>query len=235
MADFTNISRSHNYMIGNQIFILGDIDSENTYELLGRLAAFVDNMQPVDIAADSSISVVNPYHINDEMPTASNNITSDSVINPYKIDTTPVIDIYISSPGGSMYSTNSIISLLNIARSKGAKIRTTIMGRAESAASVIAVQGDRGLRIINENAFHFIHYGTIHNINNSEPSAAANRIHSDYLLNQTKQTYLAHTNLTQKQINKMMQAETGFIYPQDCLKYGLADWILTRQGKFITR
>lgn len=208
MTEITNISKSQNYMTDNKIFILGEITQDNTAELLGRLAMFVDNMEP--------------YAVGNKLP--------NTITNPYTLGNIPIIDVYISSTGGSVYAAQSILSLLNIARTKGANIRTTVMGRASSVASRLAIQGDPNLRIMYHQAYHFIHYGKKTLYCESESELIANQKHFEHSNALSKADYMLHTRIPEQMLNTMMNSETGYLYPNDCLKFGLCDWIITPNG-----
>ena len=47
--------------------------------------------------------------------------------------------------------------------------------------------------------------------------------------------YLQHTNLTAAQLRKLQSTEQGFLNANDCLKYGLCDWVINDFGKIRTR
>jgi hypothetical protein len=81
---------------------------------------------------------------------------------PYDIDTSKhnVIDVFINSNGGDVTILNSISTLLGIAKSKGAIIRTTVCGKAYSCGSALAITGTPGFRIMYANAYHLVHFGT---------------------------------------------------------------------------
>lgn len=211
MTEICNVSKSINYIAGNKIFILGTITRETTAELIGRLGLLVDNLQPIQLR------------------------TIEPITNPYNVKTNaPIIDIYINSGGGDAHCLYSITSLMDIARTKGALIRTTVMGHAESAASMLAIQGDPGLRIMHKNSFHFAHYGSTTMTITSEPAAASFADHDKRMTEQAKQIYLSNTALTRTEVNKMFRAETGFAYPEFCLAKSMCDWIVA-DGKFISR
>ena len=208
MADITNNYRPNNH----QIHIMNEITPDNTSDWVARLATYVDSLQPIDIRGGTTAPITDPYDIDG-----------------------PVIDIYINSPGGHLASLNSILYMLARARAKGARIRTNVMGSAASCASILAIMGDPGLRIMGENAYNLIHYGTKTRTIRSEAEEAMMFRDVNHHTKLIKQMYLDHTDIPQKKLNSMLQAETGYLYPDECLKLGVCDWILQNNGKLINR
>lgn len=213
-----NDSRSMNYVCGNKVFILGKIDDQSCCELIGNLSNLVDSLQWV------------PMHEQNGL------ILPDK--NPYKLQgnaNIPVIDIYINSGGGSIPTTKSILTLLNLARTKGAIIRTTVMGYAASCASVLAVQGTPDFRIMYEHSYNLVHYGSstytfthpeeVENVSKYEP-----QMRKDFY-----SLYSKYTNLTKSELKKAQNSEYNFFSAKESMAKNMCDWILTSDGKFIKR
>ncbi len=215
--EIKNNSRSLNYVAGDKVFILGTIDRESTAELIGNLSNMVDNLSWSSEYNPSQKHITHPY-----------NIDIEYIHNP-------IIDVYINSDGGKLQSTKSIMALLNLARAKGAIIRTTVTGYACSCASLIAVQGTPGFRVMYEQAFNLIHYGTsrlfVDRAGAAEEAAAQEKIERDTF----NAPYLKCTNLTARELKKLQQTEHGAMFANECLKKNICDWILTTDGKFIQR
>lgn len=207
MADKTN------YVRGNAIFLYDSLQRENTAEMIGDLA-----------------------HMVNKMPFASNYDYNTPIESPYYLNTnTPVIDVFINSPGGKIYIMNTIMTFLNIARNKGAIIRTTVTGFAASCASMIAIQGTAGFRIMYDKAYNGIHYG------NSDISVRANG-EIDLAANNEKKCrqiqkdiYKKFTNMTDTEINACMKVEHHVYSAKECLEKNICDWVLTDAGRFIQR
>ena len=209
-----NASNSGNYVSDNKVFILDDFLSKTSNELIGNLSDMVFSL-----------------------PQTSLYQTDTQIISPYDItnDTHPIIDVFINSAGGDGKILDSIVALLGIAKSGGAIIRTTVLGRAASCGSLLAITGTPGYRIMYSQSYHFIHFGT-HNTRiqkEEEIELAAKYIKktTDNKFNM----YLEHTYLTQKDLKKLQSNEMGNLSAQDCLNKGLCDWIITDFGHIIGR
>lgn len=206
-----------NYVSGNKIFLLAEISPQSVNELIGNLCNLVHAMKwhPV---YERSKHITNPYQL------ASNGIKN------------PVIDVYINSYGGSIDEANSIMSLLNLARAKGAIIRTTNMGVAGSVASHIAIQGTPTFRIMYEKAYNFIHYGSSQifiDRGATELEKAAQ--YEKEMRKMFHSPYLSYTDITPQELAELQQTEYGFINATDCMDKKICDWILTDTGKLIDR
>lgn len=208
-----NESKSGNYILENKIFILDDFSSRTSNELIGNLSDLVSNI-PTEPVLQADYKITTPY---------------DQTIK------NPVIDVYINSAGGDGKILDSIVTLLSIAKSKGAIIRTTVLGHASSCGSLLAITGTPGFRIMFSQAYHFVHFGRhLTSIEKeSEINMAASRIKKQ--TNMKKNMYLQHTALTQKMLNKLQSNEEGFLDADECLKYKLCDWVINDFGVIRSR
>lgn len=69
------------------------------------------------------------------------------------------IEFYINSNGGDGYLCMHLVSLFELAKSKGIKVKTIVPSIALSSGSILAVAGTKGERYIAEGAEHLVHYG----------------------------------------------------------------------------
>ena len=204
-----------NYVRKNAIFLYDTINTDTCAELIGDLAEMVNNIKNQPNKSETT-TLKSPYDIN--KPTA-----------------TTVVDVFINSPGGNCATMDSIMSFLNIARSKGAIIRTTVTGRAASCASMIAIQGTHGFRIMYQTSYNLVHYGnTSLSVSASGEVERAAKNENQLRKNQIN-TYLQFTDMTEKEVKKCMETEHHVFSAQQCLEKNMCDWILTNEGKFITR
>ena len=150
---------------------------------------------------------------------------------PYDIDTSKynVINVFINSNGGDIDILNSIITLLGIAKSKGAIIRTTVCSKAYSCGSVLAIIGTPGFRIMYANAYHLVHFGT-------QTRTAKQESEIESVTNSMKEhhtnwnnLYLNNTNISQKELKKLMSKDS-FVTANKALKYSFCDWIINEKG-----
>lgn len=218
MADtILNTSRRLNYISGNKIFLLGMIDTESVNELIGNISNMVDDLHWGPVYSANHAPISNPYHVD------------------RRAIKNQIIDVYINSCGGYVNETKSIMMLLNMARAKGAIIRTTNMGKAASSASLIAIQGTPGFRIMYEQAYNMIHYGkstlSIDRFQEMERAAQYEKEMRDSF----NAPYLQCTDLTSDELNELLRTEQGYLNAQECLRKNICDWILTTNGQFIKR
>ncbi len=214
LPEILNESRSKNYIAGNKVFLLDSLHDSNCAELIGNLSNMVDAL---DWKPEYKIGT--------------------KITNPYQLPAdAPVIDVYINSNGGTLIVYKSIMALLNLARAHGAIIRTHVMGLAASCASLVAIQGTPGFRIMSDQSYQLVHYGTapttIENAKELERFYEYEKTMRKNLFN----PYLKHTNISKQQLKEMQSAEKNYINAHDCLnRYCMCDWILTSDGKFIQR
>ena len=208
-ASIINNSKSDNYIVGPQVYILGDFAHEEMNELTGNLGNYIFSL-PTHPIYKASTKITSPYNTN-------------------KISN-PIIDIFIDSLGGSETALQNISTLLNIAKSRGAIIRTTVLSRAFSAGSLLAIQGTPGFRIMAHDARHMIHFGSIAiTVKNPDDIAVrAQQITEQKRIIQQK--YKTYTKIPDEKLHQMMRCESGFLTAPECMEMGLCDWILGEQG-----
>lgn len=209
-----NNSKSGNYVSDNSIFILDGFFPDTSNELIGNLANMVMDLPSYPVYQISG-KIESPYEPFDK--------------------NRPVIDVFINSSGGSGHILDSIVSLLGIAKSRGAIIRTTVLAKASSCGSLLAITGTPGYRIMYSHAYHFVHFGqhTVSATKEDEIQMAAKHIKET---SENKQNmYLQHTDLTAKELKKIQSNEQGYMNAQTCMTKGLCDWIITDFGNIIGR
>ncbi len=211
-GNIINTSRSNSFINQNQIYILGDFSSKEMNELTGNLGDLIFELQPMP-AYRSSGTITSPYD--------TKNIKN------------PIIDIFINSTGGDISALQNLSTLLNIAKFRGAIIRTTVLARAFSCGSLLAIQGTPGFRIMAHDARHLVHFGSatlsISNPDDLEPRAQQIAAFKE-IINEKYKTY---AKIPKKQLNTMRRCESGYLTAPECLKYGLCDWIIGERGKLI--
>lgn len=126
------------------------------------------------------------------------------------------VQVNINSPGGDMFEGLAIYSLL---REHAGEVTVRILGMAASAASIIAMAGDRVE--ISRAGFFMIHNAWIVAVGNRHDM----RDYAEYLEPFDKamgDIYTAHTGIGEKDIGKMMDSET-WIGGGDAIAKGFAD------------
>lgn len=136
------------------------------------------------------------------------------------------IMIIINSPGGEIDVLFTILGLLNIARLSNIEIYTFVLGRACSAASILAVQGD--YRYMSKLSKHFIHFGSIYDVTQKrseiEKIYTQNKEYTDMI----DELYISKSNnkLNKEFLEKIQNDERGYLNANRCLKLGLCDAIV---------
>lgn len=205
-----NNSHSDSYIADSQVYILGDFSLKEMNELTGNLGNYIFSL-PAHPIYDTSAKISSPYNITDIK--------------------NPIIDIFIDSCGGTEYALQNLSTLLNIAKSRGAIIRTTVLARAYSAGSLLAIQGTPGFRIMAHDARHMIHFGCISMTatNPDDIEIRARQIAHQKKIIQEK--YKKHTKIPTAEFEKMLRCESGYLTAAECLKMGLCDWIISEFGE----
>ena len=209
-----NSGKFENFASENKIFIMDTFASETTNEMIGNLADIVMSIEPQPI-----------YQVNGK------------INSPYELDyaTRPVIDVFINSGGGDGFILNSIISLLSIAKSRGAIIRTTVIGRAASCASMLAITGTPGYRIMYDQSYHLVHFGS-HNLRATKSDEIdSSAQHIKHMTADKNGLYLKNTNIKPNELKKLQSNEKGYVYSKECLDKGLCDWIIDECGNLTGR
>lgn len=139
------------------------------------------------------------------------------------------LSFFLNSPGGETYVMMNIIGLINIAKLYDIEITTFVFGTAASAASMIAIQGDR--RFMSNISRHMVHFGSIFSITTKE-----SEIEKIYLQNKEYAENLDNLyieackgKLTRATLDKLKKDERGYLNAEECLKYGLCDAIIEHE------
>ena len=126
------------------------------------------------------------------------------------------VEVLINSPGGDMFEGLAIYNLL---RDHPAEVTVKVVGMAASAASIIAMAGDK--IIMGAGSFMMIHncWGVVIGNQNDMRSAADTFAEFDAAM---MEIYQARTGQSTKAIEKMMDAET-WLRASEAIRLGFAD------------
>lgn len=140
------------------------------------------------------------------------------------------IDVYIHSPGGSVYAGLAIYDTMQLIKPD---IRVTIVGMAASMGAVLASGGTKGKRASLPNARIMIHQG----------SAGYQGAMPDFEV-MAKEFFRARDQLTQilaencdqppDKVSRDMDRDF-WMSPQEALDYGLIDEVLTKESKAVSK
>lgn len=134
------------------------------------------------------------------------------------------LNVYINSPGGSVFEGISIKNMLERQKLKGCFINVVIDGLAASIASIIAMAGDK--ITMPENALLMIHRASCGCYGNADEMAkqieVLNKI--DTVLTNT---YVTRSNgrLTAEDVTEMFNSGDTWLTAQEAMSYGLCDEI----------
>lgn len=202
-----------NFFKNGTLYIIEDLDANNPNYFIADLKDFVFNYNP-EKNDDKTLCITGPYDIKGPN----------------------VLDIFINSYGGDLKTYSSIEFLINIAKSKGMIIRTTVTGVASTTASALAVQGTPDFRIMGHESYHFIPHilenepvGFIKQTDNEDYYCSLDLTPKQFdnlILN-----YFQHTQITKRQLNTLIK--NGQLDSIKSLKYGFCDWVLSPKGYLI--
>jgi len=131
----------------------------------------------------------------------------------------PVLNVEINSPGGDVFAG---IAIFNMLRASGKEIVVKVMGVAASAASLIAMAGDR--IVMPKNAFMMIHNPWSFAMGNAdELRKTADTL--DTIGTALLETYAAKTGLDKDEITSMLATDT-WLTADEALAKGFATEVI---------
>ena len=134
------------------------------------------------------------------------------------------LNVFINSPGGSVFEGISIKNMLERQKLKGCFINVVIDGLAASIASVIAMAGDK--ITMPENALMMIHRASCGCMGNADDFAKQIEVLNKIDLVLTN-TYVTRSNglLTEEDITNMFNSGDTWLTAQEAKNFGLCDEI----------
>ena len=134
------------------------------------------------------------------------------------------LNVFINSPGGSVFEGISIKNMLERQKLKGCFINVVIDGLAASIASVIAMAGDK--ITMPENALMMIHRASCGCIGNADDFAKQIEVLNKIDLVLTN-TYVTRSNglLTEEDVTNMFNSGDTWLTAQEAKDFGLCDEI----------
>lgn len=155
-------------------------------------------------------------------------IDAKQFIAEFRAIAAPTVKLFINSPGGSVFDA---LAMFNAMRMSGKTIEVHVLGVAASAASYIAMVGDKV--VMPENTFMFLH----NPINGVYGNAEDMRDMADVLDKigaSLTATYAKRWNGEAEALAAVLAAET-YLSAAECLQYGLCDEVtpeMTVEAKF---
>ena len=142
----------------------------------------------------------------------------------YERSHTMMIEWYINSLGGEVAACKSLLTMMKIANINGIENVSYVMGTAASSASILAISANT--RYIMNFGSHYIHYGSSGNFSTHPTEAKRNYKDDEIFYNWVKSVYLEKTAIPEEKLNTLLEHEGGFLYPKECLKYKVVDYIV---------
>lgn len=171
--------------------------------------------QPLAAEADSG-GTVSIYDVIGLDPWSGDGFTAKRMAGALRAIGEKPVEVLLNSPGGDMFEGLAIYNLL---REHPAEVTVKVMGMAASAASLIAMAGDRVL--MGAGSFLMIHnsWGVV--IGNRNDMRAAADVFQEFDAAMAE-IYVAHTGLDPDEVAQMMDAET-WLRASEAIARGFAD------------
>lgn len=142
----------------------------------------------------------------------------------------PVLPIYVESDGGSLFSLNGMLSIIEGARKNGLKFATIVNGCALSAGAYLFCYGDKDLRFLAPSGTLMIHSGIFNSQADRLPdvkSAVDVFSQMDLKLNEKISRHLGKRADWLSKKLKSRENSDWFLTPEEALKEGIASSIST--------
>lgn len=168
-------------------------------------------------ASDDSDTSISVFDVIGDDPWTGGGVTAKRVAGALRAIGNKDVTVKINSPGGDMFEG---IAIYNLLRAHPAKVSVEILGWAASAASIIAMAGDK--IAMGTGTFMMVHnaWGVV--IGNRHDMVEASSLFESFD-GAIADIYEARTGLNRKAIEKLMDAET-FMGPTEAVKQGFADY-----------
>jgi ATP-dependent protease ClpP protease subunit len=140
----------------------------------------------------------------------------------YDLATPPILQIFIYSDGGDLFSSLSIAGRIELLKSKGFIIDTFIDGFCASGATLISVVGNK--RFIHKHACMLIHqlsssfWGTYKEFQDENKNV-------EMMMNKIHNVYRIYAKFNKEELDNILSHDI-YLSPDECLKFGLVDEIL---------
>lgn len=157
------------------------------------------------------------YNLNRQLDLAAKSVQVLSI--SYNLKVKPPIELYISSDGGEVFSAFSAVDRII---SSPVEIHSYVEGMTASAATLLSVCAHK--RYIRKNSFMLIHevrgglWGPFEEIKEEVKNL-------ELVMSYIKSIYIKHTKFIENELNDMLKQDL-YLDANDCLKYGLVDFIV---------
>lgn len=142
-------------------------------------------------------------------------VTAKNFIADLKAHAGKAITVSINSPGGSVFDA---LAIYNALRAHGSEITVKVMGVAASAASLIAMAGDK--IIMPENTFMMVHNPLVGTYGNADELRGMADV-LDKIGASLIATYVSRTGLSEDEVKALLDAES-WLNAEDAVSKGFA-------------
>ena len=132
----------------------------------------------------------------------------------------------VNSPGGSLSDTWAVIEAM---RAMKLPIRTIIIGKAESAALLLACAATKKERYIAEHSVCLLHnykWPYPKDMNPDYGELKWRRKTEDMLQKQLEELYINRTKLSKERLKELLESGDQFFNARKAIQWGFCDWIL---------
>lgn len=189
------------------------------FRLPDRALAQWDNTITAAKSEDAVISILAPIY---EGNAEDGVFSAAQIIAAIAAANKKPLTLNINSPGGSYFEG---VTIFNLLRDYPNRITVNVLGEAASAASVVAMAGDR-IRM-HPGALMMIHSASGLAIGNKQDMRELATV-LDKIDNTVADLYAARTGKSRDKILEMMEAET-WMTPEECVTNGFADEVVKDQ------
>ena len=147
-----------------------------------------------------------------------------SMVDAMTCEKDPSISIYINSFGGEAKELFGMLSILEMARARGIKIITYVIGCAYSAGSLLAVFGD--YRYMSRYSDHLLHLGSSGCSFTTFEQLKRETENNIKHFNKILEIYAQHTKIPKKKLAEMLKDDKLYLDPRQCLEFGICDEII---------
>lgn len=133
------------------------------------------------------------------------------------------LQVFINSPGGNVDYAFELISLFELANKNQIEVWTYVYAEACSAASFIAVCGNK--RFVSSRASHLLHFARGWDYAHNPEMVKRNQQFMDFLQKEILRIYKTKTKLTDLEA-KLLADNFRINGGKDLIKFGLADYSL---------
>ena len=174
---------------------------------------------------NSDVAELYLYNIIDDFAYEGYTDSAESILKDINsLGNIKTLNVFINSPGGSVFEGISIKNMLERQKLKGCFINVVIDGLAASIASVIAMAGDKVT--MPENALMMIHRASCGCMGNADDFAKQIEVLNKIDLVLTN-TYVTRSNglLTEEDVTNMFNSGDTWLTAQEAKDFGLCDEI----------